>query len=171
MHLFGQQKEQSSLDLSPPTIPTPFTFVFTQVCTSNPDTSCLPPLLRLPAELRNNIYELVAKDQEPLILSAGKVVLPPLGEVCRQIRAEMRGIFEQEVISNAALPIQSPAVNFNFKPLFEWLDEHDRAERRPATGSEHVIRELIMWPECRPYLLLNPHIENTASPLCSLREE
>jgi hypothetical protein len=164
MYLFGQRKEQSSLDPTPPAIPTPFTFVFTQICTSDPGTSCLPPLLRLPAELRNNIYELVAKDQETLILSAGKIVLPPLGGVCRQIRAEMRGIFEQEVISNTALPIISPVVNFNFKPLFDWLDEHDRVDGQPATGGECVVRALDIWPECRPDLSLDPHIGNTASP-------
>jgi hypothetical protein len=160
MKFFGQKFGPGSLDL------THFTFGTTQTRTTDLglDASHESPLLKLPAELRNNIYEHVSRDEKVLKFSAGKVVLPPLGGVCKQIRAELRGIFEQEVISNTALPIQVLVVNFNFKPLFEWLDEHDLVDRRPATGCQYVTRELIIWLECRPDFSLDPRIENFASP-------
>ena len=104
---------------------TPFTFVFTRVQTSNSDTACVSPFLELPAELRNKVYEYLASEEVALRLSAGRLILPPLGSVCKKIRAEMRGVYDHDLVSNATLRIEARVINFHFRSLFRWLDEHD----------------------------------------------
>jgi len=161
MHLFGPTNKERGSHLPSSTTATPFTFIFTQIQTSDSETA---PFLKLPAELRNKIYELAAKQQTYMILFEGRVVLPPLGKVCKKIRAEMRGIFEQEVISNMALSIVAPVVNFDFKPLFNWLDEHD--QRPNSTHPAQFARTLHIHVVCRPSLLLS-HWFDESSPRCS----
>jgi hypothetical protein len=173
MKVFGQEVGPGSRDL------THFTFGGTQTPTTvtdfGLDTSCESPLLKLPAELRNNIYEHVSREEKVLKLSAGKIVLPSLGGVCKQIRAELRGIFEQEVISNIHLEIQALIVNFNFAPLLGWLDEHDQRPISPAVEKlaqrpAVKVRKLVIHATCRPGLVLAPWLEETSfSPL--LQEE
>jgi hypothetical protein len=171
MKFFGQKVGPGSLDL------THFTFGTTQTRTTDLglDTPRESPLLKLPAELQNNIYEHVSRDEKVLKLSAGKVVLPPLGGVCKHIRAELRGVFEQEVISNTDLEIQALVVNFNFQPLFRWLAEHDQRPISPAVEKlahrpPQKLRELVIHAKCRPEVVLAPWLEKTSlSPL--LQEE
>ena len=161
MHLFGPTTEGPASHPQSSTTAIPFTFTFTRIQTSDSETA---PFLRLPAELRNKIYELASKDQRTLRLFEGQIVLPPLGRVCKKIRTEMRGIFEQEAISNTVLGIEALVVNFNFKPLFEWLDERD--QRTAFTHTGRSARLLHIRIACRPELSLIPWFEES-SPRCS----
>jgi hypothetical protein len=172
MKFFGQKVGPGSLNL------THFTFGNTQTHTIDLglDTPRESPLLKLPAELRNDIYEHVSRDEKVLKLSAGKVVLPPLGGVCKQIRAELRGVFEQQMISNTDLEIQALVVNFNFDPLFRWLDEHDQRPISPAFEElacrpPQKLRKLVIHATCRPELLLAPWLERNPLLLSPLLQE
>ncbi|GAB7330485.1 hypothetical protein MBLNU13_g02091t1 [Cladosporium sp. NU13] len=136
MHLFGPTNDERGSHSRPSTTATPFTFTLTQIQTSDSETA---PFLKLPAELRNKIYELAAKQQKHLRLFGGRIVLPPLGRVCKKIRTEVRGLFEQEVICSP-LSIEALVVNFDFKPLFNWLDEHDQRPSSTHPGRERVCR-------------------------------
>jgi hypothetical protein len=99
----------------------------------------LPPFLNLAGELRNTIYELVIIDSTELRLSEGRVTLPALGCVCRQMRTEMRGIFEQHEadLIQAALdnriPIRARVSNYDFSPLEMWLNRYEHLPNEPAT--------------------------------------
>jgi len=146
MHLFGPTDEERGSHPQSSTTTTPFTFIFTQIQTSDSETA---PFLKLPAELRNRIYELVAKDQWCLMLFEGRIVLPPLGSVCKKIRTEMRDIFEKEVVCTK-LSISALVVNFDFQPLFNWLDEHD--QRTAFAGEQWLARPLSIRLTCRPEL-------------------
>lgn len=161
MQLFGPANEARGLHPPSSTTATPFTFTFTQIQTSDSEAA---PFLKLPAELRNKIYELAAKQQYCLILFDGRIVLPPLGSVCKKIRTEMRGIFEQEAISNIALSITALVVNFDFKPLFDWLDEYD--QRPGSTYPGQCARTLHIRLTCQPKLSLS-HWFDESSPRCS----
>lgn len=147
MHLCGPTNGECGSQPSSSVTATPFTFTFTRIQTGDSGTA---PFLRLPAELRNKIYELAVKDQQSLRLFEGQIVLPPLGRVCKKIRTEIRGIFEQEAISNTVLGIEALVVNFNFKPLFEWLDERD--QRTASTHMGRPGRVLHICVACRPEL-------------------
>jgi hypothetical protein len=151
MRVLGQADEQSSADHTPRSTPTPFAFTFTFTKISTPDTTtpCSSPLQNLPAELRNNIYKYVARDQKILRLSGDEIVLPPLGSVCKQIRAEMRGVFEHKVISNLTMDIEALVVNFDFDPLSEWLDKNDQ---RYSLDEKRKARLLKVHVTCRPEL-------------------
>ncbi|KAH9827938.1 hypothetical protein Tdes44962_MAKER02692 [Teratosphaeria destructans] len=70
----------------------------------------IPPLLRLPAELRNRIYyEALANDTEPFQLSE-RHTAPALLQVSQQIREESSGIF----YSNNIFQFTSPKVFIAF---------------------------------------------------------
>ena len=161
MHLFGPTNEEHEEHPPSSTTATPFTFTFTRIQTSDSEAV---PFLKIPAELRNKIYELAAKDHKRLRLFDGQIVLPPLGSVCKKIRTEIRGIFEQEVISNTALDIEALVVNFDFRPLFNWLDEHH--QRSPSTQTRRVPRFLRINVTCRPELSLSSWFDES-SPRCS----
>ncbi|GAB7330484.1 hypothetical protein MBLNU13_g02091t2 [Cladosporium sp. NU13] len=160
MHLFGPTNDERGSHSRPSTTATPFTFTLTQIQTSDSETA---PFLKLPAELRNKIYELAAKQQKHLRLFGGRIVLPPLGRVCKKIRTEVRGLFEQEVICSP-LSIEALVVNFDFKPLFNWLDEHD--QRPSSTHPGRFARTLHIRVACRPELALS-HWFHESSPRCS----
>lgn len=161
MCLFGPTNKVRGSHLPSSATATPFTFTFTQIQTSDSETA---PFLKLPAELRNEIYELAAKQQNRLILFDGRIVLPPLGSVCKKIRTEMRGVFEQEAISNIALSIAALVVNFDFKPLFDWLDEYD--QRPGSTYPGQFARILHIRLACQSKLSLS-HWFDESSPRCS----
>ena len=163
MYLFGPTNEERGSHFPSSTTATPFTFTFTQIQTSDSETA---PFLKLPAELRNKIYELAAKQQERLILFDCRIVLPPLGSVCKKIRTEMRGIFEHEAISNTILGITALVVNFDFKPLFNWLDEYD--QRPNPAGPGCFVRTLDIHVARRPELSLGPWFDEN-SPRYSTR--
>jgi hypothetical protein len=148
MHLFGPTSEECGSHPPSSTTATPFTFTFTRIQTSDSETA---PFLKLPAELRNRIYELAAKNHRRLRVYDGRVVLPPLGSVCKKIRTEIRGIFEQEVIPTMRR-IEALVVNFNFEPLFNWLDKHD--QRTAFAHLDRPARLLIIRVVCRPELCL-----------------
>lgn len=54
------------------------------------------PFLELPAELRNEVYELVFMNEQPIDLDDKKTrtIEPPLLQVCRQIRGEARQLYQ-----------------------------------------------------------------------------
>ena len=81
--------------------------------------------------------------------------------MCKKIRAELRSIFEHEVISNIAVVIEARVVNFNFNSLFRWLDEHDQ---QLIPESKHwTPRELKIHVTCRPELSINPWQDGDSS--------
>ena len=53
-------------------------------------------LSRLPAELRNMMYEQVCADQETFSICDEWIAAPPLGRVCRQIEREFSALFVHE---------------------------------------------------------------------------
>jgi len=165
MQLFGPANEARGSHPPSSTADTPFTFTFTQIQTSDSETA---PFLKLPAELRNKIYELAASDEEALRLSAGNIILPSMGRVCKKIRAEMRGIYEHEVISNAALKIEALVINFDFKSLFGWLDEHDR--QIIPESKQWTPRELRIHVTCQPEPLMTPPEDETLSRCSTARD-
>lgn len=147
MHVFGQPDAESSSFRQPSMNTAPFTFIFTRIRTSGP--TCASPLLNLPPELRNKVFEYVGSNQDALRLSGDRIVLPPLGSVCKKIRKEMSAIFEHEIVKDTALAIEARVVNFDFRPLFSWLDKNDQACNR--TENENA-RELKIHVTCRPDL-------------------
>lgn len=90
-----------------------------------------PPFLKIAGELCNAIYELVISDTSELKLFEGRVTLPALGCVCRQMRTEMRGMFEThetELITAALtglIPIVARVINYDFTPLHTWLHSNE----------------------------------------------
>lgn len=167
MHVFQLKDEQR---VSQDATSKPCTPTSTENCATDPNTSRTSPFFKLPPELRNTIYELVARDQQDLKLTpAGRIRLPPLARVCRRLRAEMRGIFEHEVISNTALPITAGAVNFDFQPLFKWLDENDG--QTVPEGKKWAPRTLAISVTYQPKLLLDRCLEEESSQLSKLQQE
>lgn len=61
--------------------------------TSTSRPTMMSPLLNLPGELRNLIYDMVVADMEDIIIREGVMVQHPLAQVNRQIRSEFRPIF------------------------------------------------------------------------------
>lgn len=84
------------------------------------------PFLRLHGELRNEIYLLAIEDITTIKLFEDRVVLPPVGSVCKQVRTELRGLYEEELLSNPNAQIEARVVNMNFEPLLRWLDTNDQ---------------------------------------------
>jgi len=82
--------------------------------------------LTLPGEIRNHIYLQVALDAPTIRLFEGRVVLPPLASVCRQVRKEMSGKYQKDATLNPATPVHVLVTNFNFHSLSRWLDKHSR---------------------------------------------
>lgn len=89
------------------------------------NTKTMSPLLKLPGELRNKIYSLVAEQMSIINVFEGRTVLPPLGLVCRQVRREMLGVYEKELLSDPDSQIVARVCNMNFEPLMQWLDSND----------------------------------------------
>ena len=97
------------------------------------------PLLTLPGELRNLIYTFVAHSTTSIKLHQGDLVPPPLANTCRQIRKEMSGEwYTQEVALDHTTPITAHLTNFDFLPLYKWLNTYDN---RPAEQKK-VLRVL-----------------------------
>jgi hypothetical protein len=84
------------------------------------------PFLNLPGEIRNQIYSEVARSTPLIRLFEGRVVLPALGAVCRQVRKEMRADYEEDVVLDPSKPIVALVTNFNFHHLDRWLNKHSR---------------------------------------------
>jgi hypothetical protein len=82
--------------------------------------------LKLPGEIRNQIYSEVARDTPLIRLFEGRVVLPALGAVCRQVRKEMNGNYERDVSLDPSKPIFALVTNFNFDHLSRWLVKNSR---------------------------------------------
>lgn len=84
------------------------------------------PFLKLSGELRNLIYEYVAATAPIVRVFENRTILPPLACVCRKIRSEMSGKYEEEVVLYPRIPIEAYSSNLHFRPLFKWLEENDR---------------------------------------------
>ena len=69
------------------------TAVLTGVSVGSPILLQDSPLLDLPSELRNKIYELALISDEPVHVYGGSVGRPPLLRACKQIAIEASGIF------------------------------------------------------------------------------
>jgi hypothetical protein len=146
MHALGLVKKERGSHHMSCTTTTPSALTSTRNQNSDRDTACASPFLNLPPELRNRIYEHVARKVNVLRLYEGRIVLPPLGSVCKQTRTEIRGIFEHEIVQDTTLEIEACVVNFDFFPLFSWLDKNDR--RFPSDERE-AARELRIHATCR----------------------
>jgi hypothetical protein len=84
------------------------------------------PFLNLPGEIRNQIYSEVARSTPLIRLFEGRVVLPALGAVCRQVRKEMSPDYEEDVVLDPSKPIFALVTNFNFHHLDRWLNKNSR---------------------------------------------
>jgi hypothetical protein len=71
----------------------------------------------------------------------------------------MHGVFEQAVICTS-LDIKALVINFDFKPLFSWLDEHD--QRPPFTRPGRFARALHIRVTCRPELSFGPWFDESS---------
>lgn len=87
------------------------------------------PILNLPGELRNQIYDEVACSAVHVKLFEGRVVLPPLARTCRKIRTEMSGKYEADVIKRD-VDVHAHVLNCNFEPLRKWLSAHENWSAR-----------------------------------------
>jgi hypothetical protein len=82
--------------------------------------------LKLPREIRNQIYSEVAHATPLIRLFEGNMVLPALGAVCHQVRKGMSGDYETDVVLDPSKPIYALVTNFNFNHLSRWLDKNSR---------------------------------------------
>lgn len=109
---------------------------------SNP--ACSSAFLKLPAELRNTIYELVASDQDVLRLSVDlKIVLPPFGRTCKQIRTEMRDIFESVIVSQPALVIVACAISSKCGTIYDWVEDNVLSPTGRGRGGFCMLRTYV----------------------------
>lgn len=115
--------------------------------------------LKLPGELRNQIYEDVALSATSINLFGGSVILPPLAATCRWIRAEMSGKYEPEVSCRPDVAIKARVTNCDFEWLSDWLDANDE----PSTERKHFRRPLII------YMTLTSTESIDSSPYAKLR--
>lgn len=94
------------------------------------------PLLALPGELRNMIYTQVAHSTTSIKLYKGDLVPPPLANTCRQIRYELSGKwYTEEVALDQTLPITAHFTDFDFTPLYKWLEANDQ---RPTEHKKNL---------------------------------
>jgi len=83
------------------------------------------PLLALPTELRNNIYEYVVHSNPVIDVSVkGHVLQPPLAGICKQIRGEFLGIFN-EVLPGRAEAVDIVVQNYDLSGVHNILDVLD----------------------------------------------
>ena len=65
-----------------------------QSSTETPDSSrTKPSLLNIPAELRNNIYELALTSEHDIVIQVGGAKRPALLHACKQTREEATKIY------------------------------------------------------------------------------
>lgn len=115
-------------------------------------------LLRLPGEIRNQIYSEVALDAPVVNLFEGRAVLPALGQVCRKVRKEMSGVYEKDVAQDPSKPIHAHVTNFNFHPLSKWLDKYSRdLKDRIEEPRLLCITSVLLSPDC-PASSVSPQI-------------
>lgn len=82
------------------------------------------------------IYTQVAHSTTTIRLSKGDLVRPPFANTCRQIRQELSGKwYTEEVTLDQTLPITARFTDFDFTPLYIWLEAHDQ---RPAEHKKHL---------------------------------
>lgn len=110
------------------------------------DMTSPSPFLALPGELRNKIYTEVAHNASSIKLFEGRVVLPPLAGVCRQVRREMSGNNQAELYLDPAAPIHAHVTNFNFHPLLRWLNAH-RQHLKGEAPRLLVITSVLLAPD------------------------
>lgn len=119
------------------------------------------PFLRLPPELRNQVYREVALCAPEVKLLDSQIIPPPLANTCRQIRAEMSGSHELDLSSNHHSTIIAHVTNCNFEPLRQWLDLNDANDNDDEASNKRkgVSRPLVICmtltstelPESSPY--------------------
>jgi hypothetical protein len=104
--------------------------------------------LKLPGEIRNQIYSEVARDTPLIRLFEGRVVLPALGAVCQQVRKEMSGDYETDVVLDPSKPIYALVTNFNFDSLSRWLDKNSRDLKDKLTEPRLLhITSVLLSPD------------------------
>lgn len=80
------------------------------------------PLLKLPRELRDTIYEyVVCSDLVARVSNKGHIIQPNLAITCQQIRHELLQSFNSLVLARANT-IRATVTNFDFAPLCKVLD-------------------------------------------------
>lgn len=103
------------------------------------------PFLRLPPELRNQVYREVALCAPEVKLFDSQIIPPSLANTCRQIRAEMSGSYELEICLNHHSTIIAHVTNCNFEPLRQWLDLNDAKNNNEASSKrKSVSRPLVI---------------------------
>ena len=98
-----------------------------------------PPLLRLPAELRNHIYqEVLAQVEKPFLLSAIRQS-PSMHSVCRQIREACNGLF----YSTTTFQFDNPSACLNF--LTNLSHEHCELVQEIRYDCSEVCSNPVSW--------------------------
>ncbi|KAK5714069.1 hypothetical protein LTR15_010977 [Elasticomyces elasticus] len=99
------------------------------------------PLLSLAPEIRNAIYDQVFKDSI-LINYQDRIVLQPptLAKVCRQIRAEYKGVFRDEARRHVN-ELEVHIINFNFH---DNISKVEAALQRRYEDTDD-LREMLPW--------------------------
>jgi hypothetical protein len=104
--------------------------------------------LKLPGEIRNQIYSEVARDTSLIRLFEDRVVLPAFGAVYRQVRKEMSGGYERDVTLDPSKPIFALVTNFNFDHLSRWLDKNSRDLKDKLTEPRLLhITSVLLSPD------------------------
>ncbi|KAK5136550.1 hypothetical protein LTR08_002894 [Meristemomyces frigidus] len=125
------------------------------------------PLLALPPELRNDIYDLVKAEQtdfKTLRITNGSVVLHPLTRTCRQLRRESSSILQPDSLDDTTC-ITAQVFDIKFDALDEMLSEFPSLDNRvvilhttivlTAPGEED-LRQLHHWLAARRAEALHP---------------
>ena len=115
----------------------------------DPERSPTPHFLRLPPELRNNIYDMLALEENPIA-----VPWPAITETCKRIRSETLSIY---LGSNH---FTATVIDRDHGLLLHWLDKFATLsddERKLFKGRLMIIREGDMLNFELPHEIVSPH--------------
>lgn len=122
-----------------------------------PNKQNIFPFLRLSGELRNLVYEHVAADALFIRLYMDRIILPPLACVCRKIRSEMSGKYEEDVVQYPAIPVEAYSTTLNFGYMFRWLDKNDGRSEEHAKSVRALHIHLDVVPPQYESMLSEDH--------------
>jgi hypothetical protein len=110
------------------------------------------PFFLLPSELRNNIYEYVAKDAVALVTNNYKnriVITSPLSAVCRQLRSEFILILSSQTPDTLVATVR----NFNFEHVVSAINSQSPSIQFPGKLEVRLLICGMPFPDCDSRLL------------------
>lgn len=87
------------------------------------------PLLQLPAEIRNKIYEDVASSIAKIKIRNGVTIVHPLAHACRQLRAEFLPFFKDKAFPTIA---STKHMTFTVHDMIQYRIMYDIADLEPG---------------------------------------